>query len=50
VALDAFSNDQDVNSALLAYNPGSVYLRAGAGPDLSPYVMNNFDAVHANMA
>jgi len=49
VELSASSPAEDVKAALLAYNRGSIYKQAGASWDLSPYVMNQFDAGHTDM-
>lgn len=50
VALGAASSDQDLRLAFLAYNRGAVYRDAGVGPERSPYVMNQADAAHTDMA
>ena len=47
--LTAASPAEDVKSALLAYNRGSIYKNAGVGPDASPYVMNQLDAARTDM-
>lgn len=49
VALTAASGGDDVKNALLAYNRGYIYQRAGAAADLSPYVMNQADEAHRDM-
>jgi hypothetical protein len=49
VELTAASPPEDVKAALLAYNRGSIYKQAGASWDVSPYVMNQFDAAHTDM-
>ncbi|MFP5319467.1 MAG: CHAP domain-containing protein [Acidimicrobiia bacterium] len=49
VELTPSSPTEDVKAALLAYNRGSIYKQAGASWDLSPYVMNQFDAAHTDM-
>lgn len=49
VSLTPGSGGDDVKKAVLAYNRGSIYQRAGAAPELSPYVMNQYDAAHKDM-
>ena len=49
VELTVASPPEDVKAALLAYNRGSIYKQAGASWDVSPYVMNQFDAAHTDM-
>ena len=49
VILTASSGDEDIKQALLAYNRGYIYKRAGATADQSPYVMNQADAAHTDM-
>jgi hypothetical protein len=49
VDLKPGSGGDDVKKAVLAYNRGYIYQRAGALPDTSPYVMNQYDAAHKDM-
>jgi hypothetical protein len=49
VALTPNSGGGDIKEAALAFNRGYIYQRAGASPDLSPYVLNQFDAAHNDM-
>ena len=49
VALTAASGGDDVKKAFLAYNRGYIYQRVDASPDLSPYVLNQYDAAHVDM-
>ena len=49
LALGPASSGQDMQLAFLAYNRGSIYRRAGVGPERSPYVMNQADAAHRDM-
>lgn len=49
VALTASSGGDDVKKAALAYNRGYIYQRANASPDLSPYVLNQYDDAHRDM-
>lgn len=41
---------EGVANALLAYNRGFLYVRAGATYNTSPYVMNGYDDAHMNMS
>ncbi|HET7486498.1 MAG TPA: CHAP domain-containing protein [Acidimicrobiales bacterium] len=50
VELGPASTDTEVQLALLAYNRGSIYRSAGLGPEVSPYVMNQLDGAHLDMA
>lgn len=50
VTLTADSGGDDIKAAALAYNRGSIYKNANAAPDRSPYVMNQYDAGHTDMA
>jgi hypothetical protein len=38
-----------LQKAFIVYNRGYSYKRAGTSPDLSPYVMNQYDSAHTNM-
>ncbi len=49
VTLTASSGGDDVKKAFLAYNRGYIYQRVDASPDLSPYVLNQYDAAHVDM-
>ncbi len=49
VDLKPGSGGDDVKKAVLAYNRGAIYQRAGAQPDTSPYVENQYDAAHKDM-
>lgn len=49
VDLKPGSGGDDIKKAVLAYNRGYIYQRAGAQPDTSPYVMNQYDAAHKDM-
>lgn len=49
VTLTAASGGEDVKKAFLAYNRGYIYQRVDASPDLSPYVLNQYDAAHVDM-
>ena len=49
VTLTASSGGDDVKKAFLAYNRGYIYQRVDASPDLSPYVLNQYDSAHVDM-
>lgn len=49
VALTATSSASDLALAFLAYNRGSAYKQAGAGPERSPYVYNQFGSGYVDM-
>lgn len=49
VTLSSASGGEDVKKAFLAYNRGYIYQRVDASPDLSPYVLNQYDAAHVDM-
>lgn len=52
VGLTSGTGGEDLKLAFLAFNRGSIYKAAGAGADLSPYVMNNYsgEAAYTDMA
>jgi hypothetical protein len=49
VTLTASSGGDDIKDAFLAYNRGWIYKNANAAADLSPYVLNQYDAAHTDM-
>jgi hypothetical protein len=49
VTVTSSTGGEDMKLAFLAYNRGSIYKNAGASPDSSPYVMNQYDASHVDM-
>src|SRR5690606_10392586 len=50
IELTPESSDEDYARAALAYNRGFMYQRAGADYPQSPYVMNDLNAEHDDMA
>lgn len=49
LTLTAAAGGEEVKKAFLAYNRGYIYQRVDASPDLSPYVLNQYDSAHVDM-
>jgi hypothetical protein len=49
VTVTAATGGLELQEAFVAYGRGNIYKSAGVGPEVSPYVWNQYDAAHADM-